>query len=47
MDVAEGFSRWRSLHLITVERIIGTKPGTGGTYGVAFRHPEVGEPHKL
>ncbi|MGH3866418.1 MAG: tryptophan 2,3-dioxygenase [Pseudonocardiaceae bacterium] len=36
MDVAEGFSRWRSLHLLTVERIIGTKPGTGGTLGVAW-----------
>lgn len=36
MDVAEGFSRWRSLHLLTVERIIGTKPGTGGTQGVAW-----------
>lgn len=36
MDVAEGFSRWRSLHLLTVERIIGTKPGSGGTYGVAW-----------
>ncbi|MFI9722599.1 tryptophan 2,3-dioxygenase [Streptomyces sp. NPDC052396] len=36
MDVAEGMSRWRSLHLLTVERVIGFKPGTGGTQGVAW-----------
>jgi tryptophan 2,3-dioxygenase len=36
MDVAEGFSRWRSLHLLTVERIIGFKPGTGGTEGAGW-----------
>jgi tryptophan 2,3-dioxygenase len=36
MDIAEGFCRWRSLHLLTVERIIGFKPGTGGTEGVAW-----------
>lgn len=35
-DVAEAMCRWRSLHLLTVERIIGTKPGTGGTHGVAW-----------
>ncbi|MGW0566613.1 tryptophan 2,3-dioxygenase [Streptomyces tauricus] len=34
MDIAEGFGRWRALHLLTVERIIGTKTGTGGTTGV-------------
>ncbi|WP_374772234.1 tryptophan 2,3-dioxygenase family protein [Streptomyces sp. NBC_01310] len=36
MDIAEGFGRWRALHLLTVERIIGTKPGTGGTTGVPW-----------
>ncbi|ACU35971.1 tryptophan 2,3-dioxygenase [Actinosynnema mirum] len=36
MDVAEGFSRWRSLHLLTVERVIGFKPGTGGTEGAGW-----------
>ncbi len=36
MDVAEAMCRWRALHLLTVERIIGTKPGTGGTHGVAW-----------
>ncbi|WP_329191642.1 MULTISPECIES: tryptophan 2,3-dioxygenase [unclassified Streptomyces] len=34
--VAEGFGRWRALHLLTVERIIGTKSGTGGTAGVEW-----------
>ncbi|HDT4624427.1 TPA: hypothetical protein QHO11_004812 [Klebsiella oxytoca] len=36
MDVAQNFSRWRQLHLITVERMIGTKVGTGGTEGIAW-----------
>ncbi|PRY44763.1 tryptophan 2,3-dioxygenase [Umezawaea tangerina] len=36
MDVAEAVCRWRSVHLLVVERIIGTKPGTGGTTGVAW-----------
>lgn len=36
MDVAEAVGRWRSLHLLTVERIIGAKPGTGGTHGVTW-----------
>lgn len=31
MDVAFRFSRWRYTHLLTVERLLGTKPGTGGT----------------
>lgn len=36
MDVAEAVCRWRSVHLLVVERIIGTKPGTGGTAGVSW-----------
>ncbi|MFF0492618.1 tryptophan 2,3-dioxygenase family protein [Nocardia sp. NPDC004068] len=36
MDLAEAFARWRQLHLLTVERLIGGKPGTGGTSGVAW-----------
>ncbi|MFJ9381679.1 tryptophan 2,3-dioxygenase [Streptomyces sp. NPDC101455] len=36
VDLAEGMSRWRALHLLTVERTIGTKPGTGGSSGVAW-----------
>jgi tryptophan 2,3-dioxygenase len=30
------YSRWRTTHLLTVERIIGYKPGTGGTAGVTW-----------
>ncbi|WP_381560723.1 tryptophan 2,3-dioxygenase [Streptomyces eurythermus] len=36
MDVAHAFGRWRSLHLLLVERTIGNKPGTGGTTGVGW-----------
>ncbi|WP_198036930.1 tryptophan 2,3-dioxygenase [Nocardia sp. BMG51109] len=36
MDLAETVGRWRRLHLLTVERIIGYKPGTGGTAGVEW-----------
>jgi len=36
VDVEEGFQLWRFRHLKTVERIIGHKPGTGGSSGVAF-----------
>ncbi|MGD9484768.1 tryptophan 2,3-dioxygenase family protein [Streptomyces sp. TRM70308] len=34
MDVAEDFGRWRALHLLLVERTIGTVTGTAGTEGV-------------
>lgn len=36
VDVEEGFQLWRFRHLKTVERIIGHKPGTGGSSGVGF-----------
>ena len=36
VDVEESFQLWRFRHLKTVERIIGRKPGTGGSSGVAF-----------
>ena len=36
VDVEEQFQLWRFRHLKTVERIIGYKPGTGGSSGVAF-----------
>lgn len=36
MDVAERFSRWRVSHQLTVERMIGSKSGTGGTEGIAW-----------
>ncbi|MDP9641143.1 tryptophan 2,3-dioxygenase [Actinopolyspora lacussalsi] len=33
MDVAEAYGRWCCQHMLTVERIIGCKTGTGGTTG--------------
>lgn len=36
VDVEEQFSLWRFRHMKTVERIIGFKPGTGGSSGVSF-----------
>jgi tryptophan 2,3-dioxygenase len=36
MDLDHRFQLWRFAHLKTVERIIGYKPGTGGTSGVAY-----------
>jgi tryptophan 2,3-dioxygenase len=33
MDAAELFARWRYTHLVTVQRLLGGKPGTGGTEG--------------
>jgi tryptophan 2,3-dioxygenase len=36
LDIEDGFQQWRFRHVTTVERIIGGKPGTGGTAGVAY-----------
>lgn len=36
VDVEERFQLWRYRHMKTVHRIIGSKPGTGGSSGVAF-----------
>ena len=36
VDVEEAFQLWRFRHMKTVERIIGYKPGTGGSSGVPF-----------
>ncbi len=36
MDLDHKFQLWRFHHLKTVERIIGHKPGTGGTGGVSY-----------
>jgi tryptophan 2,3-dioxygenase len=33
MDAASLFARWRYTHLVTVQRMLGDKPGTGGTDG--------------
>ncbi|MDI9635599.1 tryptophan 2,3-dioxygenase family protein [Kamptonema cortianum] len=36
VDIEEQFSLWRFRHMLTVERIIGFKTGTGGSSGVPF-----------
>ena len=36
VDLEESFQFWRFRHLKTVERVIGAKPGTGGSSGVPF-----------
>lgn len=36
VDIDEHYQLWRFRHLKTVERIIGYKPGTGGSSGVSF-----------
>ena len=36
VDLDYNFQLWRAHHLKTVERIIGYKPGTGGTGGVSY-----------
>ncbi len=35
-DLEDTFRLWRFRHVTTVERIIGVKPGTGGTSGVGY-----------
>ena len=36
VDLEDAFRQWRFRHVTTVERIIGVKPGTGGTAGVGY-----------
>jgi len=36
VDFEDFFRRWRFNHVVTVERVIGMKRGTGGTSGVAY-----------
>jgi tryptophan 2,3-dioxygenase len=36
VDVEDNFRRWRFNHLVTVERVIGFKRGSGGTSGVPY-----------
>jgi tryptophan 2,3-dioxygenase len=36
VDLEDAFQQWRFRHVTTVERIIGGKPGTGGTAGVPY-----------
>lgn len=36
VDIDDAFAAWRHKHVVTVERVIGLKRGTGGTAGVAY-----------
>lgn len=36
METSHLFARWRSAHVLLVERLLGGKPGTGGTSGVGW-----------
>lgn len=36
IDLEDAFRQWRFRHVTTVERIIGSKPGTGGSTGVTY-----------
>ena len=36
IDLEDAFRQWRFRHVTTVERIIGSKPGTGGSSGVSY-----------
>ena len=36
VDIDDALSGWRHKHLLTVERIIGNKPGTGGSAGAKY-----------
>jgi tryptophan 2,3-dioxygenase len=36
MDLDDALLTWRHKHVLTVERIIGRRPGTGGTAGVGY-----------
>jgi tryptophan 2,3-dioxygenase len=44
VDVEEGFQLWRFRHMKTVERIIGYKPGTGGSSGVNYLKRALDQP---
>jgi tryptophan 2,3-dioxygenase len=36
LDIEDSFQQWRFRHMTTVKRIIGFRPGTGGTAGVPY-----------
>lgn len=38
LDLDEGLTRWRYRHVAMVERMIGTKTGTGGSSGAKYLH---------
>ncbi|HVH37247.1 MAG TPA: tryptophan 2,3-dioxygenase family protein, partial [Sphingomicrobium sp.] len=36
LDIDDAMASWRHKHVLTVERIIGNKPGTGGSAGAPY-----------
>jgi tryptophan 2,3-dioxygenase len=43
VDIDDALATWRHKHVVTVERIIGLKRGTGGTAGVAYLQSTIGK----
>lgn len=43
VDIDDALATWRHKHVVTVERIIGLKRGTGGTEGVAYLQSTLGK----
>ena len=43
VDIDDAMAAWRHKHVVTVERVIGLKRGTGGTAGVALSPVDAGQ----
>jgi tryptophan 2,3-dioxygenase len=43
VDIDDALATWRHKHVVTVERVIGLKRGTGGTVGVAYLQSTLGK----
>jgi len=43
VDIDDAMAAWRHKHVLTVERIIGMKRGTGGTAGAAYLYSTIGK----
>lgn len=43
VDVDDALATWRHRHVLTVSRVIGGKPGTGGTAGVPYLQSTLGK----
>jgi tryptophan 2,3-dioxygenase len=43
VDLDDALATWRHKHVVTVERIIGMKRGTGGTPGVSYLQSTLGK----
>lgn len=41
VDLDDAMASWRHKHVLTVERVIGGKRGTGGTAGVSYLHSTI------